>query len=124
MDILERVNENTIAPIEMEEYLKRLAKRGDQSFETQVFVALQAFPASKRKRFSIGMRMHALSELLVSEGLPGWVKPTDSKGIVNVAENIYFAAGLEPVIEVERRLGFNKDSLLKRAFQLNLPRSG
>jgi len=92
----------------------------DQSVETQVLVALRTFPNSKDKRFSIGMRMHALSDILSSGGLPGWVKPTDTDGIINVAENLYMAAGLEPMIKAESDIGFNKDKLLKKAFRLNV----
>ena len=122
MNMLKTINENPISPIEMESYLQSLSEMEDQGIETQVFVALGTFPNSKGKRFSIGMRMHALSEILASDDLPGWVKPTDTDGIVNVAENLYMAAGLEQMVEVENDIGFNKDQLIKRVFQLNVLR--
>lgn len=122
MGMLNTINENPIAPIEMENFLELLGEMDDQCVETQVLVALRAFPNSKTKRFSIGMRMYALSEILIIGGLPGWVKPTDTHGIINVAENIYMAAGLEPMIEAESDMGFNKDKLLERAFRLNVLR--
>ena len=121
MDMLKRINENLISPIEMESYLQSLSEVEDQGIETQVFVALQTFPNDKGKRFSIGMRMHALSEILASDDLPGWVKPTDTDGIVYVAENLYMAAGLEQMVEAENDISFNKDTLLKRAFNLKIP---
>lgn len=119
MDMLKRINENPISPIEMECYLQSLSEMEDQGIETQVFVALHTFPNNKGKRFSIGMRMHALSEILANDDLPGWVKPTDTDGMVNVAENLYMAAGLEQMVEAENDIGFNKDKLIKRAFHLN-----
>ncbi|MGK0439404.1 MAG: hypothetical protein ACJATK_002364 [Paracoccaceae bacterium] len=104
----------------MENFLELLGTMDDQSVHTQVLVALRTFPNSKGKRFSIAMRMQALSEILSSGGLLGWVKPTDTDGIINVAENLYMAAGLEPMIEAESDIGFNKDKLLKKAFRLNV----
>lgn len=118
MEMLKRINENPISPIEMETYLQTLEDKDDQTVETQAFVALHTFPNSKDKRFSIGMRMHALSEILADGNLPGWVRKTDSEGIILVAENIYMAAGLEQMVEAGNHIGFCKDKFLKRAFSL------
>jgi len=67
---------------------------------------------------SINMRMVALSKLIENEALPGWVKPQQPDGSYRVAANIYVAAGLELMIEVESDWGFDIESLLKRAFRL------
>ena len=118
MNQLKTINENPITPSEMESFLQAIEAQGDQSFESSVLIARQVFPNDQGKRFSINMRLTALSKILESQSLPGWVKSTNSEGIIDVAENLYMAAGLEQMIELDNDWGFNLDALLKRAFQL------
>lgn len=118
-NMLKDINNNPISPDEMEEFLEELENdESEPSFERGVLLALRVFPKHKKKRFSIQMRMTALSTLIESNSLPGWVKPEQEDGSYRVAANIYMAAGLEPMIQDGNDISFDLDSLFKKAFSL------
>jgi len=117
--ILKQVNSTPITAEEMTRYLKAMeADTGTPSFERGVFIAREVFNKDTQKCLSVNMRMTALSKLIESQSLPGWVKSQQSDGSFEVAANIYVAAGQEPMIESGNDWGFNLDSLLQRAFNL------
>jgi hypothetical protein len=115
---LNKINQNPVSPSDMKKFLEALELEADKSFEHSVFIATQLFPDNEGLRFSINMRFAALTKIIKNEMLPGWVKSTDSSSVVDVAENLYMAAGLEPMVEIENDLGFNLDALLQKAFKL------
>lgn len=115
---LNKINQTPISIDEMKSYLKALEQEPDASLGRAVMVAKNVFNDNFEKCMSVNMRMTALVKLIDSEQLPGWVKPSTDHSSFMVAPNVYAAAGVEPLVEKDSALVFDKDALLKRAFQL------
>jgi hypothetical protein len=117
--VLKMVNETPITPEEMDVYLRAMEEDdGEPNFVRCIAISSEVFNKDAQKCMSINMRMTALAKLVKSESFVGWVKPKQRDGSYQVAANIYMAAGLEPMIQIKDDLGFNLESLLKRAFKL------
>jgi len=117
--LLERINNTPISAVEMESYLQAMENdSGEPGFERSVLIARQVFGKDSDKCYSINLRMTALSELLQSESLPGWVAPDTTNGSFQVAANLYLAAGSEPLVEEGKNWRFDTVSLLHKAFQI------
>ena len=66
---------------------------------------------------SMYFRMEALARLLVDTPLPGWARPQDD-GSEIVHRTIFLAAAKEPIKLKKGQFVFDRDDLLRRAFQM------
>lgn len=117
--MIARVNKTVLSEEEMLMFVKEasLLDSGDRDFTGHAITAIRIFDPDEDKAFSITFRMRALARL-VKEGIPGWIGPEQPNGAVMTNAAIFVAAGIEPLLERNGKLVFNREAFLRRVFQI------
>jgi hypothetical protein len=117
--VIAQVNDNPPTREQMAAYIAACAvlPATDRNFEMHAITWTQLFPRHTEQGVSAQFRVEALARLVNQSPLPGWTEPQSDGGLLT-REVIFAAAAAEPVIEKGGELTFDRESLLKRAFQL------
>ena len=117
--MIARVNKTVLSEEEMLIFVKEagLLDPEDRDFTGHAITAIRIFDPDEDKAFSITFRMRALARL-VKEGIPGWIGPEQPNGAVMTNAAIFVAAGVEPLLERNGELVFNREAFLRRVFQI------
>lgn len=115
-----KINKTPLSKEEMLKFAEESELRDPEwhCVEGSVIIASQVFNGDGDKVLSLMFRMQALNRL-VSEGMPGWIidpeEPNDP-AIINGA--VFAATGVEPLIEEDGDIAFDREKFLRRVFQL------
>jgi len=93
----------------------------DRNWEGRLHTMARLFHSSPRKGLAIEYRLVAMNRMLEAGVLPGWATPQDSDGAVRVAEPVWEATAIEPLILGEREAHFDQASFLRRVLLLAEP---
>ena len=117
--VIDRVNANPPTRKQMAAYAKACGKLPpeDRVFEVHVITWARLFPRSAEQGYSAVFRMKALARLLSEGPLPGWTE-LSRDGALLTREDIFAAAAAEPVIQQDSEVAFDRESLIRRTFQL------
>lgn len=63
-------------------------------------------------------RMEALTRLLKEGKISGWVLPAQPDGSIPTMEAVFAAAAVQPLIEKEGNVAFDREAFLKRVLEL------
>lgn len=93
----------------------------DRNWEGRLHLMSRLFRGTPRKGLSIEHRLIAMTRLIEAGVLPGWAVPQASDGSVNIAEPVWMAAAIEPLILGEDEAFFDQDSFLARVLSMAEP---
>lgn len=122
--VLQGVNENPPTREQMWAWLAACGKllKKDRVFEVHAITWAKLFPGHARQGTSAMFRIQALADMVERTPFPGWSDP-ERKGKrngANLTREVFFAAAaIEPMVfNRDGEMTFDRESLLKRAFQL------
>jgi hypothetical protein len=116
--VLKRINENAPTREQMVAYVKACGALEPErrNFEVHVITWAQLFPDNMAQGESAVFRMEALARMASEDPLPGWTEPMGDGGLLT-HEAIFAAAATEPVIMKDGEVTFDREALIRRAFQ-------
>jgi len=113
-------------PVDVEELL--LATRevhklptNDRGWEARLHLMARLFAGKPDKGLAIEYRIQAMDQLLASGALPSWSMPKQEDGSVLIAEPVWKAAAVEPLLLRGKTPYFDKEQFLTRALALAEP---
>jgi hypothetical protein len=117
--LVRRVNKNRPSGGLMSAYARECSElpRQLRGFEGHAITSAQLFSNAPEQGESAFFRMEALARLVAGNPLPGWTKPGRDGGLLTL-EVLFAAAADARVILSEGEITFDRESLLKRAFQV------
>jgi hypothetical protein len=68
--------------------------------------------AEPGKAMAVGKRLEAMAAVIQSGALPGWLTAADEDGAISIAEPVFIAAALEPLLVTERDAYFQQDNFV------------
>lgn len=93
----------------------------DRNWEGRLHVMARLFHGTPRKGLSIEYRLVAMTKMIEAGTLPGWAMPQAADGSVQIAEPVWKATALEPLILEESDAYFDQDSFLNRVLSMAEP---
>jgi hypothetical protein len=85
----------------------------DRGIEAGMYMVAKVCGGDFRKAAAIFFKMRALSHFLESEeGVPGWTLPRLPDGSIPTEEAVFAAAAAQPVIEVDGKIFFERESFM------------
>lgn len=117
--MIAKVNKTVLSKEEMFMFAEEAGLLGPENrdFTGHAITAIRLFGANQDKSLSIMFRMQALAQL-VEEGIPGWTKPEQPNGAIMTHGALYAAAGVQPLIEKDGDVAFDRKKFLRKVFQL------
>jgi hypothetical protein len=95
--------------------------KGEPCFEVGISIINKRCDGNLHKASAIMFRMQALVNLLKTEGLPGWTLPQQSDGCFPTDEAVFAAAAVQPLIEKDNDLVFEREAFLRKILELAEP---
>ena len=91
----------------------------DRSVEAGMFKIARLYRGDFRKAIAVFFRMTALANLLqTDEGIPGWTLPQLPDGSIPTEKTVFAAAAIQPLIEVNGEVAFERDTFMTRVLEL------
>ena len=117
--MIAKANRTVLSHDEMFTFAKEagLLDAEDRNFDGHTITAIRVFDADENKVLSVMFRMEALARL-VREGIPGWTGSEQPNGAIMTHAAIFAATGVEPLIERDGKLVFDREAFLRRVFQI------
>lgn len=82
------------------------------------FVAAKHARKRPEEAAALIFRMQALAKLIEDEPLPGWTFPKAPDGSITTDQEVFKAAAMEPLIEREGHLVFDRESFTRRVLKI------
>lgn len=121
-NILDRINSVSVSKDDLWELARDAQNfKGEPCFEAGLFLISRRVHGDFHKTSAIMFRMEALVRLLKEEGLPGWTLPQQPDGSYPTAEAVFAAAAVQPLIEQENDVVFEREAFLKKVLELAEP---
>lgn len=93
----------------------------DRNWKGRLHVMARLFHDTPRKGLSIEYRLVAMSRMIEAGVLPGWAAPQAADGSVQIAEPVWKAAALEPLILEGKEAYFDQNSFLIKVLSMAEP---
>ena len=90
-----------------------------RDWEGRMFLLAKRFPHQPYRALAADKRLEAMSALVATNTLPLGVLPQAQDGSHMVAESVFEAAALEPILDRDNRPFFEPESFLKRVHELS-----
>ena len=90
----------------------------DRGWEARLHLMVRLFAGEPDKGLAVEYRIQAMDQLLVSGALPSWSTPKQADGSVLIAEPVWKAAAVEPLLLRGKTAYFDKDQFLTRVLAL------
>ena len=102
MQIEEKVNAAKITVADLLKVTEEVHKlpEEDRDWEGRAHLMIRLFKGNPTKAQAIEYRLIAMSRVIASGKLPGWALPQGSDGATSVAEAVWKAAAIEPLVFV------------------------
>ena len=89
-----------------------------RNFMGHAMVGAELHPSEVDKITALMCRMEALTRLIREDGAKGWTQPERSDGTVIAQEEVFAAAAVEPLVDRNDRICFNKRTFVQRVLAL------
>lgn len=89
----------------------------DRDMESHLFAAIRLYSGDPDKVTAIMFRLEALAHLLVDEDAPGWTVSLPN-GAVLTQEPVFAAAAVQPLIEQDGNVAFDRELFLAKVLEL------
>lgn len=93
----------------------------ERNWKGRLHVMARLFHDTPSKGLSIEYRLVAMTKMIEAGALPGWAVPQVSDGSVQIAEPVWKATALEPLIFEENDAYFDQNSFLNRVLSMAKP---
>lgn len=91
----------------------------NRSFEGAMFTIAGLYRGDFKRAIAVLFRMRALANLLqTDEGIPGWTLPQLPDGSVPTEETVFAAAAVQPLIEIDGEIAFERDAFMAKVLEL------
>jgi hypothetical protein len=120
MKVLERVNRTSVTKNDILQFITELANReaDDRDFEGRTILLIRLQRGNPDKVLSIEFRMEALAQLFGGAEPKAWTLPPLPDGAIPTAEPVFAAAAEQPLIEVDGRPAFERDTFFAKVLEL------
>lgn len=118
--VLERVNRTSVTKNDILQFVTELANReaGDRDFEGRAVLLVRLQRGNPDKALSIEFRMEALAQLFGGAEPKAWTLPPLPDGAIPTSEPVFAAAAEQPLIEVDGRPAFERDTFFAKVLEL------
>ncbi len=93
-------------------------KPKDRNWEGRLFAMVRLFEGEPMKGLAVEHRLVAMSRMIESDVLPGWVLPKQDDSSVAVAGPVWEATASEPLVFGEGEPAFDQEAFLSRVLSL------
>lgn len=111
--MMSQINETPILKDELLRVVQEVSDSAleDRDMESHLFAAIRLYSNDPDKVKAIMFRLEALVYLLINEDAPGWTLSL-TNGAVLTQEPVFAAAAVQPLIEQDGNVAFNRESFL------------
>jgi hypothetical protein len=117
--LLERVNRTRLTGQEIAEFIEAVQSlpKKKRFYEARVIIASDLHPGDHEKAFALMFRTDALARFLDEEGVPAWTLRVGHNRFL-MDRVVFDTAAIEPLIEKDSELTFNREAFLQKALEL------
>jgi hypothetical protein len=94
----------------------------EPGFDVGLSIINQCCDGDFHKASAIMFRLQALVNLIKAETLPGWTLPQQSDGCFPTDEAVFAAAAVQPLVQKENDLVFEREAFLRKVLELAEPK--
>lgn len=116
--LLERINSTPVSKGEIFEALIEVhdLDEEERDLDGRALTVIRLHSDSPDRVQSLMFRIEALVRLVVNAGTSGWTLPLPS-GAVATRESVFAAAGVEPLVEIDGQLEFERERFFEKALE-------
>ena len=121
LDMIARINAERFSASDLLELSREIHDLPDKlrDWEGRMFLLAKRFPHQPYRALAVDKRLEAMSALIATNTLPLGVMPQAQDGSHMVAESVFEAAAVEPLLYRGTLPFFEPESFLKRVLQLS-----
>jgi hypothetical protein len=122
MNLVEHINSVSVTKDDLWEITGDAQNfKGEPCFEVGMSIITKRFGDNFHKASALMFRMQALVNLLKAEALPGWTLRRQPDGSFPTNEAVFAAAAVQPLIEKDNDLVFEREAFLRKVLELAEP---
>lgn len=117
--MIEQVNNVSVSKEDLIEAVQEIGELDpeERDFTGHAITIVRLHSGEPEKVKAIMFRLEALARLLAREGAPGWTLALPNEAVLT-QEPVFAAAAVQPMIEQNGRVAFERDSFLQKVLDM------
>ena len=118
LKLLQRINSTPVSKEEIFEVLIEVHELDEEErdMDGRALTVIRLHAANPDKVQSLLFRIEALARIIEREGQSGWTLPL-ANGAVATQQSVFAAAGVEPLVEKDGQLEFERERFFEKALE-------